>query len=75
MKNNPCLLALPLFFLFASNAFATIEVTDDLLFSAFGSTSITSSDNETPLYLNREITDDTCFDCDTTLGLQLDYQF
>jgi len=75
MKINTYLLPLALISLQSSSAFATIEMTDDLLFSAFGSTSITRSDNETPLYLNREITDENCFDCDTTLGLQLDYQF
>jgi len=75
MKNSYYLLTLPLISLFSSNALATMELTDDLLFSAFGSTSITRSDNETPLYLNREITDENCFDCDTTLGVQLDYQF
>lgn len=75
MKNNVYFLALTLLALFSSNALATIQISDDLLFSAFGSTSITQSDNETPIFLNREITDDACFDCDTTLGLQLDYQF
>ena len=60
--------------IFAPNAIATIQVTDDLLFSAFGATSMTQSDNETPIFLNREISDETCFDCDTNLGLQFDYQ-
>ncbi|GLS92381.1 hypothetical protein GCM10007916_34520 [Psychromonas marina] len=75
MKNNYYLVTIPFVFLISSNALATIELTDDLLFSAFGSTSITTTDNETPIYINREINDETCFDCDTTLGLQLDYQF
>jgi len=75
MKINLYRLTLPLLFLFSTDALATVALTDNLLFSAFGSTSITRSDNETPLYLNREITDENCFDCDTTLGLQLDYQF
>ena len=56
-------------------ALATIELTDDLSFSGFGSTSVTTTDNKTPLYLNHEITDEVCYDCDTTLGLQLDYLF
>ena len=56
-------------------ASATIELTDDLSFSGFGSTSVTQTDNKTPLFLNREITDETCYDCDTNLGLQLDYLF
>lgn len=75
MKTSYNLLALPLLYLFAANASATIQLSDDLLFSAFGSTSVTQSSNETPLFINREITDETCFDCDSTLGLQLDYQF
>jgi len=75
MKNNYYFFTLPFIYLLSSNACATIGLTDDLLFSAFGSTSITQSDNKTPLYLNRNITDERCFDCDTTLGLQLDYQF
>lgn len=75
MKNNYYFLPLVLTYLFSSTASATIQISDDLLFSAFGSTSVTKSDNETPIFLNREITDETCFDCDTTLGLQLDYQF
>ncbi|WP_299011806.1 hypothetical protein [uncultured Shewanella sp.] len=52
---------------------AAIDITSDLTLSGFGSTSITKSDNKTPLYLNREITDKTCYDCDTIFGIQLDY--
>ncbi|MGF1683225.1 porin [Photobacterium minamisatsumaniensis] len=51
---------------------AAINVTDNLSVSGFGSTSITKSDNSVPLFVNREITDDTCYDCDTTFGLQAD---
>ena len=54
---------------------ARINLTDDISLSGFGSTSITQSNNATPLYVNREITDDTCYDCDTTLGLQGDIRF
>ena len=54
---------------------ARINLTDDISLSGFGSTSITQSNNSTPLYVNREITDDTCYDCDTTLGLQGDIRF
>lgn len=54
-------------------SFAAVEITDKLSVSGFGSTSITKSDNETPLIINRSITDDICWDCDTTFGLQLDY--
>jgi len=52
---------------------ATIDITDKLSLSGFGSTSLTKSNNETPLIINRSLHDDYCFDCDTTLGLQLDY--
>ncbi|CAG23026.1 porin [Photobacterium profundum] len=52
---------------------AAIDVTDNFSISGFGSTSITQSDNKTPLFVNREITDDTCYDCDTIFGLQADW--
>jgi len=55
------------------SSFATIELTDKLSLSGFGSTSITSSDNKTPLIINRSVSDDTCLDCDTTFGVQLDF--
>ncbi|REL31044.1 porin [Thalassotalea euphylliae] len=55
------------------DALAAIEINDNLSLSGFGSTSITRSDNETPLIINRNILDETCWDCDTTFGLQLDY--
>jgi len=58
---------------FAVNA--KLNLTDDISLSGFGSTSITRSNNTTPLYVNREITDNTCYDCDTTLGLQGDIRF
>lgn len=53
-------------------SYAEIALTDNISISGFGSTSIAKSDNETPLFVNREINDDTCFDCDTILGLQAD---
>lgn len=52
---------------------AAININDNLTFSGFGSTSIAQTTSQSPLFINREITDETCFDCDTTLGLQLDY--
>ncbi|MGR6831737.1 hypothetical protein [Aliivibrio wodanis] len=52
---------------------AAIDISDSLTFSSFGSTSIAQATSESPLFVNREIRDETCFDCDTTLGLQLDY--
>ncbi|MGP8305236.1 porin [Vibrio sp. YIC-376] len=54
-------------------SFATIELTDNLSLSGFGSVSWAKSDNDTPLLLNRFIEDENCFDCDTTFGIQLDY--
>ncbi len=51
---------------------AEIAITDNISISGFGSTSVTQSDNETPLFVNREISDDNCFDCDTIIGLQTD---
>jgi len=59
----------------SSSSFASIEIANNLLFSAFGSTSVTKTNNKTPLFINREITDKTSYDSDTTLGLQLDYHF
>ncbi|QUM76436.1 hypothetical protein HWV00_09475 [Moritella sp. 24] len=57
------------------SANAKINLTDDISLSGFGSTSITKSNNATALYVNREITDETCYDCDTTFGLQGDIRF
>ncbi|MGV2986606.1 porin [Vibrio sp. E150_011] len=54
-------------------SFAAIDITDNFSISGFGSTSWTKSDNETPVMVNRNITDESCFDCDTTFGIQLDY--
>ena len=51
---------------------ASIQITDNFSISGFGSTSIAKTDNSTPLFVNREITDDTCYDCDTIFGLQAD---
>ncbi|MEF1165106.1 sulfate ABC transporter permease, partial [Vibrio parahaemolyticus] len=49
---------------------ATVELTDNLSLSGFGSIAWAQSDNETSLLVNRFIDDDSCFDCDTTFGLQ-----
>lgn len=56
----------------AFNVNAKLNLTDDISLSGFGSTSVTQSNNATPLYVNREITDEACYDCDTTFGLQGD---
>ncbi|MGL6259396.1 sulfate ABC transporter permease [Vibrio sp. WXL210] len=52
---------------------AAIDLTDNLSVSGFGTTSWATSDNETPVLINRNIDDSNCFDCDTILGLQLDF--
>ena len=57
----------------SSPAFAIIELTDNLSLSGFGSTSWAKSDNDNPLIINRGFTDESCYDCDTTFGVQLDY--
>lgn len=57
----------------ASPAFAIIELTDNLSLSGFGSTSWAKSDNANPLVITRGFTDESCYDCDTTFGVQLDY--
>lgn len=51
---------------------ARVQVTEDFTLSGFMSTSVTKSNNAAPLYVNREITDKTCYDCDTVFGLQAD---
>ncbi|MDF4706739.1 sulfate ABC transporter permease, partial [Vibrio parahaemolyticus] len=48
-------------------------LTEQLSLSGFGSTSWAKSDNPTTLLVNRFIGDESCFDCDTTFGMQLDY--
>ncbi|MDR8526133.1 porin [Shewanella fidelis] len=53
-------------------AVASIELTDNIQLSGFGSTAISKTDNRTPLFISREIIDETCYDCDTVFGLQLD---
>ena len=55
------------------SSFATIELTEELSLSGFGSSSLARSNNTTPLIINRSISDENCWGCDTTLGIQLDY--
>ncbi|GAM62076.1 ABC-type sulfate transport system [Vibrio ishigakensis] len=57
----------------APTSIAAIDITDNLTLSGFGSTSWAKSDNETPLLVNHNINDESCFDCDTIFGLQLDF--
>ncbi|NOH62458.1 sulfate ABC transporter permease [Vibrio sp. RE88] len=55
-------------------ALAQIPLSDELSLSGFGTFSAAKSDNNTPVFFGRDITDDWCFDCDSTLGLQLDWR-
>ncbi|MCL9775247.1 porin [Vibrio methylphosphonaticus] len=57
----------------STSSLAAIDISDNFSISGFGSTSWTKSDNETPLMVNRNISDENCYDCDTTFGVQLDY--
>ncbi|TKB48673.1 hypothetical protein FCL40_10980 [Ferrimonas sediminicola] len=57
-------------------ALGAVDLWDQhLSLSGFASVSATRSDNGVPLYFNRRIEDEWCFDCDTTVGLQLDSRF
>ncbi|MCP4320864.1 MAG: sulfate ABC transporter permease [Alteromonadales bacterium] len=59
--------------LIPSVSHAAINLTDSLSLSGFASASASKSDNETPILQNREITEEWCFDCDSTAGLQVDW--
>ncbi|WP_367990129.1 sulfate ABC transporter permease [Vibrio sp. NTOU-M3] len=70
MKNKyllSILIALP------SSAFAQLQLTESLYLDGFGTFAAAKSDNNTPVLFNRDITDEWCFDCDTTMGLQLNW--
>ncbi|GIU18640.1 MULTISPECIES: hypothetical protein [unclassified Shewanella] len=58
--------------MFLPDVQASIELSDKITLGGFGSTTISKSDNRTPLFISREIADETCYDCDTIFGLQLD---
>lgn len=47
---------------------------EDIDLSGFMTWGVAKSNNPSPWYVNREITDDVCYSCDTTIGLQLDYE-
>lgn len=71
LRRRTCFIALSSI-IFLPVVQASIELTDSISLSGFGSTAISKTDNRTPLFISREITDDTCYDCDTIFGLQLD---
>jgi len=56
-------------------AIANVDLGEYATLSGFGSTSWAQSDNSMPLLIHREIEDSSCFDCDTTFGLQLDLYY
>ncbi|MGR5061356.1 hypothetical protein [Photobacterium sp. DNB22_13_2] len=60
------------FMLLSSVTVKAVELPDWLAISGFASVAAAKSDNETPYYYTRNITDDWCFDCDTIVGLQAD---
>ncbi len=47
---------------------------EDLSVTGFATWSVSKSDNATPWYVNREISDETCYSCDSIWGIQVDYQ-
>lgn len=58
----------------STNAVAQLALSDDLRLSGFGTFSAAKSDSVTPVIDKRDLTDTWCFDCDSTLGLQLDWR-
>ncbi|MGI2880062.1 sulfate ABC transporter permease [Vibrio furnissii] len=61
------------FILFSPLAMSQINVGEHLRVSGFGNVSAAKSDTSVPIFVHRDIDDDGCFDCDTTLGLQVDW--
>jgi len=55
------------------SSYAQYFVSDNIQVSGFGTVSAAKSDNDTPVIANRDVTDEWCFDCDTTLGLQVNW--
>ena len=51
-----------------------LHASNKLEVSGFATWAVSKSNNATPWYVNREITDETCYNCDTVWGIQLDYQ-
>lgn len=58
---------------FTVSAHAQIALNDNFTISGFGSFTATRSNNATPVFVSRDITDEWCFDCDSTLGVQADW--
>ncbi|NOH98353.1 sulfate ABC transporter permease [Vibrio sp. 99-70-13A1] len=53
---------------------AAIDVTDTFRISGFGTQSATVTDQKIPTFYQLNLDDEWCFDCDTTLGIQLDWE-
>ncbi len=51
---------------------ASIAIDEHIDVGGFGSFAASQSNQSVPVLFSRDITDDICYDCDTTLGLQLD---
>lgn len=64
---------LVLFGALPSTSQAQYYLNENIQLSGFGTVSATKSDNTTPVIDTREITNEWCFDCDTTLGVQVDW--
>ncbi|MGF1752114.1 sulfate ABC transporter permease [Vibrio makurazakiensis] len=55
------------------SAISSIQITDDLRLSGFGTQTAVITDQSIPVFYDANFTDEWCFDCDTTLGIQLDW--
>ncbi|OAJ95053.1 hypothetical protein [Vibrio bivalvicida] len=53
---------------------AQVTLSDNIQLSGFGTFAASKSDNQLPILSGRNITDEWCFDCDTTLGVQADWR-
>ncbi|KGY13135.1 sulfate ABC transporter permease [Vibrio tubiashii] len=53
---------------------AQLNLSDNVQVSGFGTVSAAKSDHHIPILSGRDITDEWCFDCDTTMGVQTDWQ-
>lgn len=70
MKTTSLLLGL---LLLSPSALGQITFGEQFRLSGFGTLSATRTDSETPVFVHRQIDNNWCFNCDTTLGLQLDW--
>lgn len=52
---------------------AAFQITDDLRVSGFGTQTAVITDQSIPVYHHFNFTDEWCYDCDTTLGVQVDW--